>query len=111
MDSDSRSGSSEDEDYSSKAEGIVMRRRCTDVGSLLMFAAFLWCHGYVAVGGFREGNLDKLTRGLDWRGQLCGVGPDVAGNRCCTGAATGRRAPSGWAGSLVSPPRSPCPSP
>lgn len=77
-DGDSLDGSSAgSDDFSPEAEGI-MKRRCTDVAWLLVFAAFLWCQGYIAACGFRNGNLDKLTRGLDWKGQLCGVGPNVS---------------------------------
>jgi hypothetical protein len=83
MDSDSSaslkgSSAGSDEDFSPEAGGI-MKRRCTDVAWLLVFGVFLWCQGYIAVRGFREGNLDKLTRGLDWKGRLCGVDPNVSG--------------------------------
>jgi len=44
----------------------------------VIFFVFLGCQGWIALLGYRDGNLDKLTRGLDWKGQLCGVDANVS---------------------------------
>lgn len=53
------------------------RRACTDIPCLLMF--FLYWAGMLTIMGYaaKYGNIDKVTHGYDWTGDICGYDEDV----------------------------------
>jgi hypothetical protein len=57
---------------------IKKRRSCTDVPLLLLFIAF-WGVVIVMLGiaGDKGGNHNRLIRGVDWNGKICGVDDPV----------------------------------
>lgn len=54
------------------------KRECTDVPCLILLLAFIYGLGAIYTGARTEGNLDKLTHGFDWMGNICGVDKEVA---------------------------------
>jgi len=54
------------------------KRECTDVPCLVFLIAFIWGMVTIYSGARVEGNLDKLTHGFDWKGDICGVDKEVA---------------------------------
>mmetsp|Transcript_113965 Transcript_113965/g.302883 ORF Transcript_113965/g.302883 Transcript_113965/m.302883 type:complete len:627 (-) Transcript_113965:171-2051(-) len=57
---------------------LKSRHGCTDVPCCLLFAAALVAFSVLYSWCGRTGNLGRLYHGINYKGQICGVDPDVA---------------------------------
>lgn len=71
-------------------------RQCTDVFCLLIFIAYLGGMGYVMNIGVQNGNPRRLTHGMDYKGALCGVDPEVADQSFLYWCPSGPTLPNGF---------------
>jgi hypothetical protein len=55
-----------------------VRQGCTDVACLLAFLAFLALMAWLTHWAYVRGDVQKLHRGIDWAGEVCGYGPTVS---------------------------------
>jgi len=66
-----------DEKGEEGGDGIV-RQACTDILCLVLFFAFLGVMGWLSHYAYLHGDIAKLTHGIDWTGNVCGVSENVS---------------------------------
>lgn len=65
-----------DRDHSEEDEGPPTRH-CTDPGCLMVFFIYYGVMAYILYFAVTNGNIDKVTHGFDWTGDICGVDSKV----------------------------------
>jgi len=73
----------------------VRRRQCTDLSCAGLLAAFVYGLWAIYSVSKEHGNLDKLTHGYDWKGDICGVDLSVQDSGLLYWCAPGTASPMG----------------